>query len=68
MENIAPVDRRETSSVCVLRHCIYEDILEASILSHCGFHLSQARGSCVSIQSALAKQVLLKLYYYYQIS
>lgn len=49
MENIAPVDRRETSSVCVFRHCIYEDILEASILSHCGFNPSQARGSCVSI-------------------
>jgi len=49
MENIAPADSRETSSVCVFRRCIYEDISEASILSHCGFSLSQARGSCVSI-------------------
>lgn len=49
MENIALAGKREPGCVCVFRHRIYEDILEASVLSHCGLDLFQARDNCVSL-------------------
>lgn len=49
MENIALVGRGEAGYVCVFRHCIYEDIFEASILSHCGLDPFQAGDNCVSM-------------------